>query len=62
VVDFKKSINTMEDFVNDDAQWEEEESYVWYFSEKKESYPRINFFVEEERFVVAVKKEIGKDL
>jgi hypothetical protein len=62
VVDFKKSINSMEDFVNDDAQWEEEESYVWYFSEKKESYSRINFFVEEERFVAAVKKEIGKDL
>jgi hypothetical protein len=57
VVDFQKSRNTMEDFVNDDAQWEEEESYVRYFSEeKKVIHELISLWKKRYRFVVVVKK------
>jgi acid phosphatase class B len=47
----------MEDFVNDDAQWEEEESYVRYFSEeKKVIHELISLWKKRDRFVVVVKK------
>jgi hypothetical protein len=53
VVDFKKSKNTIENFAN---------NAIMHNGRKKKVMHELIFLVEEEEFVVTMKKKISKDL